>query len=133
MCGFDEFLRLNITASPYLIASDKQLAADDRYSLKAAVLSNGTHILIGLPPGTLKPIEPTTEGEELTIQIPGDSTTHKVKVEKKHLFRHSHSEQVEEAANTGRARLPLRGHRIFLRTFHWRSNRLFHTATVCKA
>lgn len=75
-----------IAAAPDLIVTDKQLAADDRYSLKAAVLTNGTHILLGPPPGTLKPSEPTTEKEELTIQMAGESVTHKVKVEKNIYF-----------------------------------------------
>jgi len=72
--------------APDLIVTDKQLAADDMYSLKAAVLTNGTHILLGPPPGTLKPSEPTTEKEELTIQMAGESVTHKVKVEKNIYF-----------------------------------------------
>jgi hypothetical protein len=75
-----------IAASPDLIVVDRQLAADDRYSLKGAVLSNGTHILLGPPPGTLTPSQPTTEKEELTIQIAGDTATHMVKVEKNVYF-----------------------------------------------
>lgn len=76
----------DVAASPDLIVVDKQLASDDRYSLKAAVLSNGTHILLGPPPGTLVPSQPTAEKEELTIQMAGDSITHKVKVDKNVYF-----------------------------------------------
>jgi plastocyanin len=82
-----DFLSLSAIAdSPDLIVVDKQLAADDTYSLKAAVLSNGTHILLGPPPGTLNPNQPTTDGEELTVQITGDTGTHKVKVNKNIYF-----------------------------------------------
>jgi plastocyanin len=76
----------SVAASPDLFVVDKRLASDDMYSLKAAVLSNGTHILLGPPPGTLTPSPPTAEGEELTIQMAGDTATHKVKVEKNVYF-----------------------------------------------
>jgi plastocyanin len=75
-----------VAASPDLIVVDRQLASDGTYSLKTAVLSNGTHILLGPPPGTLTPNQPTTEGEELTIQMAGDTATHRVKVEKNVYF-----------------------------------------------
>jgi hypothetical protein len=55
-------------------------------SLKAAVLSNDTHILLGPPPGTLTPSQPTAEGEELSVQTADDTATHKLKVEKNVYF-----------------------------------------------
>jgi hypothetical protein len=82
-----DFLSASALASPPdLIVVDKQLAPDGTYSLKAAALSNGTHILFGPPLGTLMPNQPTTEGEELTVQMAGDTATHRVKVEKNVYF-----------------------------------------------
>lgn len=75
-----------LDSAPDLIVIDKELTNDDTYALKAAVLSNGTHILLGPPPGTLTPNAPSTDGEELTVQLPNETTIHKVTVEKSIYF-----------------------------------------------
>jgi hypothetical protein len=54
--------------------------------LKAAVLSNGTHILFGPPPGTLNPTAPTTDGEELSVKLAQDTAVHKLTVDKSIYF-----------------------------------------------
>jgi plastocyanin len=76
----------SLASAPDLIVVDKQIAADDTYALRAAVLSNGTHILMGPPPGTLTPKAPTTDGEELTVRLGSETTTHKITVDKSIYF-----------------------------------------------
>ena len=68
----------SLACAPDLFVVDKAIARDDTYALRAAVLSNGTHILLGLPPRTLTPTPPTANGEELTIQLANETATHKV-------------------------------------------------------
>ena len=71
-----------IASNPDLFVADKAIASEDLYTLKSAVLSNGTHILLGPPLGILTPNPPTSEGEELTVQLANETTTHKAVVDK---------------------------------------------------
>jgi plastocyanin len=75
-----------LASSPDLVVIDKELVGDDTYALKAAVLSNGTHILFGPPPGTLNPTAPTTDGEELSVKLAQDTAVHKLTVDKSIYF-----------------------------------------------
>jgi plastocyanin len=68
----------SIACAPDLFVVDKAIETDDTYALRVAVLSNGTHILLGPPPRTLSPTPPTADGEELTIQLANETETHKV-------------------------------------------------------
>jgi plastocyanin len=72
----------SIASAPDLFVVDKTIATDDSYALSAAVLSNGTHILLGPPPRTLIPVPPTAEGEQLTVHFANETLNHTVVVEK---------------------------------------------------
>ena len=85
--GVPDFLDpAKIAAAPDLLVVDRQLAADGTYTLKTAVLSNGVHIVLAPPPGTLTPQPPTADGEELMVLLEGDATPHKVKIDKNIYF-----------------------------------------------
>jgi plastocyanin len=71
-----------IRASPLLVIPTKQLAASAQRTIRTAVLSNGTHILLSPPVGVLNPREPMKEDEELEVQIAGIGGTNKLVVGK---------------------------------------------------
>lgn len=71
-----------IKSSPLLIIPTKQLAESPSQVIRTAVLSNGTHILLSPPVGTLNPREPLKADEELDVRIEGLAETNKLIVGK---------------------------------------------------
>jgi len=71
-----------LSSNPLLTLSNKQLAASRPRVLRTAVLSNGTHILLSPPVGTLRPLEPLAQDEELEVQLAGSQTIQKLTVGK---------------------------------------------------
>lgn len=71
-----------VKSSPLLVIPTKQLADGGQRNIRTAVLSNGTHILLSPPVGTLRPREPLKEGEEIEVQVAGSTGTEKLTVGK---------------------------------------------------
>ncbi len=71
-----------LSSNPLLTVSNKQLAKSRPRVLRTAVLSNGTHVLLSPPVGTLRPVEPLAQDEELEVQIAGSPTIQKLTVGK---------------------------------------------------
>jgi plastocyanin len=67
-----------IKSSPLLIIPTKQLATSNSRTLRTAILSNGTHVVLSPPVGTLNPKEPLNENEEIEIQLAGERILHKI-------------------------------------------------------
>lgn len=58
-----------IRSSPLISIEGKSLKADGSRTLKVAVLSNSTHMLLAPPVGSLNPSLPLNEGEQLSVHI----------------------------------------------------------------
>src|SRR5262249_29216683 len=58
-----------IHANPFVVIEGKNIKRAPSTTLKVAVLSNGTHILLSPPVHSLNPSVPLTEGEEITVYI----------------------------------------------------------------
>jgi plastocyanin len=71
-----------IKSSPLVSIEGKSLRGDGVKTLKVAVLSNSTHILLSPPVGSINPTPPLREGEELTVRIGSDKTTRRLLVGK---------------------------------------------------
>jgi hypothetical protein len=68
--------------SPLLVIPTKRLSDSGQRNVKTAVLSNGSHILLTPPVGTLNPREPLNEGEEIEVRVEGVPKTEKLTVGK---------------------------------------------------
>jgi plastocyanin len=71
-----------IASNPLLVIPTKQLSSSSPRVMRTAVLSNGTHILLSPPVGTINPREPLKENEELEVQFAGETTLKKLTVGK---------------------------------------------------
>jgi hypothetical protein len=71
-----------IASNPLLVIPAKQLSTSSPRVMRTAVLSNGTHILLSPPVGTINPREPLKENEELEVQFAGETTLKKLTIGK---------------------------------------------------
>jgi len=81
LAAIPAFLTADIIArSPLLAIPSKQLQASGNRTIRTAVLSNSTHVLLAPPVGTINPVEPLTAGEVLDVLLEGDSVPHQLTV-----------------------------------------------------
>jgi plastocyanin len=71
-----------MSSSPLVVIPTKQLSASPSRMIRSAVLSNGTHVMLSPPVGTLNPREPLTENEEIEVRFPTENAIQKLMVEK---------------------------------------------------
>lgn len=71
-----------VKSSPIVILPTKQIASAGLRTFKTAVLNNSTHVIMSPPARTLNPTEPLEEDEEIEILVPGDASTHKIRIGK---------------------------------------------------
>lgn len=71
-----------IASNPLVTIPSKRLSRGDAHSTKTAVLNNNTHLLLSPPAGTLNPVEPLTEGEEIEVQFEGEQTLRKLTIDR---------------------------------------------------
>jgi plastocyanin len=69
-----------IASSPLVVFPSKQLRRDDPVTLKTAVLSNSTHLVLAPPFGTLNPTPPLADGEQVEVLIGSDPTLRKITI-----------------------------------------------------
>jgi hypothetical protein len=69
-----------IESSPLVVFPAKQLRRSDSVTLKTAVLSNSTHMVLAPPVGTINPTPPLSDGEDVDILIGNDPTLRRVTI-----------------------------------------------------
>jgi plastocyanin len=69
-------------SSPLVEIPTKQLSSSPSRVIRSAVISNGTHVLLSPPVGTLNPREPLTANEEIEVRFPTENTIQKLTVDK---------------------------------------------------
>ena len=71
-----------IRSSPLISIEGKSLKADGFRTLKVAVLSNSTHMLLAPPVGSLNPSLPLNDGEQISVHIGAEKQVRQLTVEK---------------------------------------------------
>jgi plastocyanin len=71
-----------IKSSPLVSIQGKSLRADGTKTLKVAVLTNSTHILLSPPVGSINPTPPLAEDEQLSVLVGSDTALRQMTVGK---------------------------------------------------